>query len=210
MTSTATSPSPARLRQEYAERAARLAEILDGVGERADAPTPCDGWTVRDVVQHLVDTEREFVERHGLALPAAGADGAGAGGSSGGVSGGSSGDALAAAWRAHAAVVVEVLDDAVLATSYDGFFGPTTIGETLRDFYTWDIAVHAWDVARATGQEYELDEADAHAHDATADGWGDALYSEGICGGPVAVPGDASAWEKLLGRLGRDPGWSAG
>lgn len=202
MTSTTTSPSPARLRQEYAERAARLAEILDGVGGRSDAPTPCEGWTVRDVVEHVVDTEREFLERHGLRLPVEGVGGVGAGGASGGE--------LAAAWRAHAAAVVEVLDDAVLATSYDGFFGPTTIGETLRDFYTWDLAVHAWDVARATGQEYELDEADARAHDATADGWGDALYSEGICAGPVALPDDASAWEKLLGRLGRDPGWSAG
>ncbi|MDR6172847.1 hypothetical protein QE364_001557 [Nocardioides zeae] len=74
---------------------------------------------------------------------------------------------------------------------------------------TWDLLVHGWDVARATGQAYDISDADAVAHDATADGWGDALYAEGICGAAVAVPDGASPGERLLGRLGRDPGWTA-
>ena len=42
---------------------------------------------------------------------------------------------------------------------------------------------------------------------ATADGWGDALYSEGVCSAAVPVPDDASTTDRLLARLGRDPGW---
>ena len=42
---------------------------------------------------------------------------------------------------------------------------------------------------------------------ATADGWGDALYSEGVCGAAVPVADGASATDRLLARLGRDPEW---
>lgn len=42
----------------HAERAALVADLA-GVGdERWDAPSPCDGWSVHDVVAHLVDTAR--------------------------------------------------------------------------------------------------------------------------------------------------------
>ncbi|MDT9595207.1 TIGR03086 family metal-binding protein [Nocardioides zeae] len=190
--------TPQQIRSDYVDRAERLAVVLDDAGPRWDAPTPCDGWTVRDVVRHAVDTEGELLARHGLASPLAPdaphpADA----------------EDLAASWRAWAAGVAAVVDDEALATTYDGFFGPTTVGETLRDFYTWDLAVHAWDVARATGQAYALSDAEAAAHEETAAAWGDALYAEGVCAGPVPVAADASAWERLLGRLGRDPGWSA-
>ena len=42
---------------------------------------------------------------------------------------------------------------------------------------------------------------------ATADGWGDALHSEGVCGPEVEVQDDASTTDRLLARLGRDPRW---
>ena len=42
----------------HAERAALLAD-LEGIGEhRFDEPSLCPGWTVHDVVAHLVDTAR--------------------------------------------------------------------------------------------------------------------------------------------------------
>lgn len=199
MSETTTSPatsSPAAVRADYAARGERFARVLDGADGRWDSPSPCAGWDARAVVRHVIETERELLERHGLAVPPAPDLGAGPTGP------------VAAAWRAHLAATVAVLTDDVLARTYDGFFGPTTIGATLRDFYTWDLLVHGWDVARATGQPHVISDADAAAHDAAADGWGDALYAEGICGPAVEVPADASPGDRLLGRLGRDPGWT--
>lgn len=188
--------SPAAVRADHAARGERFARVLDGVDGRWDSPSPCAGWDARAVVRHVVESQRELLERHGLAVPAAADLGAGPTGP------------VAAAWRAHHAATVAVLTDEVLARTYDGYFGPTTIGATLRDFYTWDLLVHGWDVARATDQPYEITDADAAAHDATADGWGDALYADGICGPAVEVPADASPGDRLLARLGRDPGWT--
>ena len=177
--------------QQFTERAAAFAAILDGARPQWDAPTPCEGWTVRDVVDHAIDTEREFLERHEL-RPGPEPDRS---------------DPLGA-WRAHAAAVADVLGrDGVADQEYDGYFGRTTIAATMADFYGWDLVVHGSDIARATGQDWSVSDAEAASLHATADGWGDALYSEGVCGEAVEVDGDATVSERLLARLGRDPGW---
>ena len=178
--------------QTFAERAERFTRILEGVGGRWDAPTPCEGWTVRDVVAHVIGTERDFLARHDLLdtpTPSL--------------------DDPAAAFRAHAADVTASLGrDGTGDREYDGYFGRTTFGATMAEFYGWDLAIHGWDVARATGQEWSISDEEARSLGADADGWGDALYSKGICSAPVAVPDDAPAQDRLLGRLGRDPGWA--
>lgn len=175
----------------FADRAARFTTTLDAAGGAWDAPTPCTGWSVRDVVAHVVDTQRDFLARQGLdAGPVPDlAD-------------------PAAAWRAQRDHVTAVLgEESVAEREYDGHFGRTTIGATMADFYGWDLAVHCWDVARATGQQWSISEDEVAALHATADGWGEALYSEGICAPPVTVAEDASATDRLLARLGRDPHW---
>jgi uncharacterized protein (TIGR03086 family) len=191
------SSSAAAIRTDHLARAERFAGVLDGADGRWDHPSPCAEWDARAVVQHVIDTQRELLERHGLPVPVAPDLGSGPRGD------------VAGAWRAHVAATAGVLTDEVLDRTYDGFFGPTTIGATLRDFYTWDLLVHGWDVARATGQPYAISDADAIRHDTAADAWGDALYAEGVCAAAVPVPDDASPGDRLLGRLGRDPGWTA-
>ena len=177
--------------QQFTDRADAFAAILDGARPRWDAPTPCEGWTVRDVVDHAIDTEREFLERHELG-PGPAPDRSDP----------------PSAWRAHAAAVAEVLGrDGVADQEYDGYFGRTTIAATMADFYGWDLVVHGSDIARATGQEWSVSDDEAARLHATADGWGDALYSEGVCGEAVEVGDDATVSQRLLARLGRDPGW---
>ena len=177
--------------QRFIERADAFAAILDSADQQWDAPTPCDGWTVRDVVAHAIDTERDFLARHDLE-PGPAPD---------------LGDPTTA-WRVHAGAVTEVLArDSVAEREYDGYFGRTTIAATMADFYGWDLVIHGSDVARATGQSWSISDAKASELHATADGWGDALYSEGVCGGAVPVADDATATDRLLARLGRDPEW---
>lgn len=187
MTTTSTTPL-----KVFTDRADRFTAILEGAQGAWAAPTPCDGWTVRDVVAHVIETEREFFERQGLE-PGPVADMA---------------DPIRA-WHLHRARATEVLaSEGVADRAYDGYFGPTTIGESMADFYGWDLVVHGGDVARATGQPWSVTDEEAAALHTTADGWGDTLYSAGICSTPVEVPDDASATDRLLARLGRDPEWS--
>ncbi len=178
--------------QAFAERAERFIQILEATCGRWDDLSPCEGWTVRDVVAHVIDSERDFLARHDLLdTPAP------------------SMDDPAEAFRAHAADVVGVLGrDGTADRAYDGYFGRTTFGATMSEFYGWDLVIHGWDVARATGKDWSISDEEARMLGAEADGWGDALYSEGICSAPVAVAEGASAQDRLLGRLGRDPGWA--
>jgi len=177
----------------FDQRAADFGDILERAAARADAPTPCEGWTVQDVVAHVVATQRDFLAGQELDLPAAP----------------DLGDDLAAGWRAHVAAVSDaVAAEGVAAREYDGFFGRTTIGQTLADFYGWDLVIHGSDVSRATGQSWTVTDEEAAALHATADGWGAALHMEGICAAAIDVPADASTTDRLLARLGRDPGWA--
>lgn len=176
----------------FRDRADRFGALLAGAEGRWDAPTPCTDWTVADVVSHVIDSERDFLQRHDLPMPERDADAD-----------------PAAAWDAHATAALTALEaDGVADRAFDGYFGPTTIGDTMANFYGWDLAVHAWDVARGTGQPDPISDAEAVALSAAADGWGPTLYSEGICADPLPVDPDAGDAEKLLARLGRDPQWT--
>lgn len=110
----------------------------------------------------------------------------------------------AAAWRAHARQVAGVLgDDAVAGRQFDGFFGPTTVGAALEQFYVGDMVVHRWDLARAVGAEAGLTDEELDRVEAGADGFGPALHMHGICRSAVDVPGTADRTTRVLARLGR-------
>jgi uncharacterized protein (TIGR03086 family) len=173
---------------QYRTAARPLTEVIDAVPPEAwSRPSPCEDWTARDVVGHLIETQRSLLAEHGVDLgPAPDADDP------------------AAAWRAHCGRVTAALaDDAVPAIAFDGFFGPTTLGDTLVQFYVWDMVVHRWDIATAVGAgtSFSDDELDRVARG--IEGFGDALYMEGICKPGVDVPDDADRAARLLARLGR-------
>lgn len=177
MTDTATS---------YRAAATSLAAVLDAVrADRWDAPSPCEGWTARDVVAHVVDTQRELLATHGADLGTA-----------------PTGDP-AEVFRQHAAAVQHVLTDDLVGRRYDGFFGPTTVGATLEQFYVWDMVVHRWDVARATGGDERLTTAELDRVAAGADSFGEALHMDGICAPALPVDADADRQVAVLARLGR-------
>ncbi len=179
----------------FAAAARPFTAVVDAVpADRWDAPSPCDAWSAREVVRHVVDTERSFLADRDLPLtgelPDVGTD-------------------PAAAWRAHARAVADLLaDPQVAARPFDGWFGPTTVGQTLEQFYVWDLYVHRTDIARACGlmssvPEAALTEDELDRIEAGADAFGDALYMDGICRPAVEVPDDAARATKVLGRLGR-------
>lgn len=151
-----------------------------------DRPSPCDGWTTRDVVAHIVDTQREFLAGRGLDVgerPDL--------------------DDPAAGWHEHTDRVVALLTDSQLvAAPYEGYFGPTTLGATFEQFYIWDLLVHRWDIAQGAGIPVTYTDAELDRIEAGADSFGDSLYMDSVCKpGVEADSGDRQA--RVLARLGR-------
>ncbi|MEH3134134.1 MAG: maleylpyruvate isomerase N-terminal domain-containing protein [Mycolicibacterium neoaurum] len=105
--------------ETYADLADGMATVIASVApQQWDAASACAGWSARDVLTHLIDTQREFFERHGFALPPR-PDPA---------------DPVTA-WSTHTAAIREILaDPQVPARAFDGHFGPTTIGENPAAF----------------------------------------------------------------------------
>jgi uncharacterized protein (TIGR03086 family) len=149
------------------------------------APSPCEGWTAADVVDHVVDTERQFLEGHAVDLGPR-----------------PSGDP-AEVWAAHRSAVRDVVTGDLRAREYDGYFGRTTIGATLDNFYGFDLVVHGWDLGSASGRPTVFTEADLDALDAAFVGFGEHAYDEGVFRQPVDVPDDADRQTALLARMGR-------
>jgi uncharacterized protein (TIGR03086 family) len=166
-----------------------LIAVLEAVpAESWTHPSPCTDWSARDVLQHMIETQRSFLVERGLDLgevPDVAAD-------------------PVAAWRDHAKRVAEAIaDDAVADSEYDGFFGRTTVGATLAQFYVWDMVVHRWDIARASGVDAGLTDAELDQIESGADSFGEALYMDGICRPGAPVPADADRETRVLARLGR-------
>jgi uncharacterized protein (TIGR03086 family) len=146
--------------------------------------TPCAGWTAQDLLDHVVDTQRDFLAQREVTLPDLPTE-------------------PTTRWEAHRAFLEGALTEQLMATPFDGYFGPTTIGETLTRFYGFDLLVHRWDLGRATGQVVVFTEAELASITEPADSFGDMLYMEGICAAAVTVPESADAQTQLLARLGR-------
>ena len=157
-----------------------------------DAPSPCRGWSARDVVRHLVDTQREMLSGHRVDLgdaPDLDAD-------------------PAFAWRVHTERVLEALaDEGLTGRAYDGHFGPTTVGATLEQFYVWDMYVHRWDLARAVDLNDTIPDIDIEQAEATLlllhDKMGESMRGPTAFGPEVPAPEGADRQTKLLAFLGR-------
>lgn len=166
-----------------------LTAVVDALGSADWAgSTPCDGWTARDLLDHVISTERQFLEGRGADLgtaPDTGAD-------------------PAAAWHEHRARIAPVVTDPeLLATAYDGYFGPTTVAETWERFYVFDMVVHRWDLAQAIGREERFTEGELDRLETALAAMGDAVYTTGVCRPGVEAPEGADRQAVVLARLGR-------
>lgn len=174
--------------QTYARHADGMQATLDAVAPSSwDSASACAGWTGRDVVAHLVDTQREFLTTHGADL-------------------GPRPDLAdpAAAWRTHTAEVRAVLArPGFVEREYDSLGSTTTVGATFDMFYGFDMIAHRWDVTAADGRAYAFDDADLDVIEGMVAAMGDMLYSSGVCGPAVEVAPDADRQTRALAALGR-------
>jgi uncharacterized protein (TIGR03086 family) len=178
-----------------ADRYRRLAHHFDTVvrsvpADRWNNQSPCVEWKAIDIVAHVADTETDFLRR--MEFPGALPD--------------DLPESTLDRWLIVRAAVQAVLDDPARTDhAFDGFFGPTTFGQTIDQFYSMDLCVHAWDLARATGLKHleTIDPDEMVAIHAAMDGLGDNLRQPGLIDAELLVPADADDQTKFLAWLGR-------
>ncbi|QCU79157.1 TIGR03086 family protein [Citricoccus sp. SGAir0253] len=172
------------LAETWDRHADPLTEVVNAVTDW-DAPSPCEGWTAADVLDHLMQTHREFMLRHGREVPL--------------VAG-----TPAEQWNAHAAAMAALVRDGDLVSRpLETPFGDSTVGQVLLDFYGMDLIVHRWDLATSQGEDHRLTDEELAEVDAAVDGYGQAAYAPGIFKEAVPVAPGASRQEQVLGRTGR-------
>ena len=165
---------------------------VTGTGAGWDAPAPVEGWRARDVVRHLVTWFPGFLESGtGTRL----------------AQGPSVDDDPEGAWLSQRDAVQALLDDPGCADRVltNPHLGELPLPEAVDRFYTVDVFLHTWDLARATGLDDTLDEALCQV---LLDGMTpieEVLRSSGQYGPRVEVPADASVQDRLMGFLGRRP-----
>jgi len=182
---------------EPAENHRRDAGIFSAVVDGADPaswdnPAPVEGWTARDVVDHLVEWLPSLLAAGSdVVLP----------------EGPKVADDPAAAWAHHRDAVQAFLDDPASQDRIitNQHFGSMPVPVAIDRFYTADVFLHAWDLAKATGQQIDLGEERCAATLAGMEPLDDLLRNSGQYGPRVEVPEDASAQDKLMGFIGRDP-----
>ncbi|GAA4708555.1 maleylpyruvate isomerase family mycothiol-dependent enzyme [Nocardioides conyzicola] len=153
-----------------------------------------EGWTARDVVGHLVEWFPAFLESGtGIRLDA----------------GPSVADDPAAAWHTHVAAVQQLLDDPAYADRVlsNPHIGDVRLPEAVDRFYTADVFMHTWDLARATGQDETLDAETCAQMLAGMEPMDEMLRASGQYGARVPVSDDADPQTRLIAFIGRDPAW---
>jgi uncharacterized protein (TIGR03086 family) len=175
----------------------RYARITGTFTERAravpadawDNPSPCDGWTARDVVGHLTDWITGFFSAQGVEFPPAP----------------SLQEDPAGAWEAVQTAIAKALaDPATAAKTVETPFSTQSFAETVDMIVTGDVFTHTWDLSRATGQSDRLDPDQLHR---MMTGMGsmpeEVLRADGMFGPKIEVPDDADEQTRFLAYVGR-------
>lgn len=178
--------------EHHASVAGTFSARVDGVRDW-EAPAPVAGWVARDVVDHLVSWLPGFLAGGGITLDVARPE---------------AGDDPVGAWHAHATAVQALLESPAADREFSHpQAGTHQLGVAIDRFYTVDVFMHTWDLARASGQDDHLDP-DFCAELLTGmEPLDEMLRASGQYGPKVPVPDAAPVQDRLLGFIGRDPSW---
>jgi uncharacterized protein (TIGR03086 family) len=195
-----TSPVPAREKEsavdpiERIERATAVAnEKVSGVkpGDLSKS-TPCAEFDVRALLNHMIG---------GLGMLTVAADGGKATPPEGDQFGPQPGEDYQ---RRRSELLRAIRGDGVLERNWEMPFGALP-GGMMASIAFMEHLTHAWDVAKATGQDTALPP-DLVAECMEVVTPMDAmLRMPGVCGPAASVPDDASAQEKFVAFMGRQP-----
>lgn len=157
-----------------------------------DNQSPCEDWKARDVVKHVVDTQRRLVWRIN--------------GSEGEPEPLPAGIDPKQAWNESYAATKEALQQpGALEKTVPGPMGDMPIEFAVGRIYASDVLIHTWDLARAVGGDEALD-ADAVSQAYKGLQPMDAMIRQnGVFGPKVEAPDGADEQTQFLCFVGRKP-----
>jgi uncharacterized protein (TIGR03086 family) len=200
-----------------AERADRSGEVMDEVAtmrrvidvtgrvvdniepDQLDNPSPCSGWTVRDVLNHVVAgaeiftvcvTDGSIADERFVELTTT--------------------DRLGDDYKASFHRAADAADESFAVPGAMDRLVHLPFGEMPAamavNIAIFDVTTHAWDLAKATGQPTDLD-ADVvdRAYQAAQAMLSEELRATGRFGPAVATAADASVSDRLAAFTGRVP-----
>lgn len=179
-----------------------LARLVAGVrDEQLDHPTPCARYAVADLVEHVSGLAVAFTcaARKTAIPPELLRDG--------------DGDLLDPDWRDR---IPERLTELAQAWADPAAYEGTTVagpiempGGEAALVALDEVVVHAWDLARATGQELSVRDTDARVCAGFVASF-PVSEGDGPFGPPLPVAHGASDLDRLVALAGREPSWRPG
>jgi uncharacterized protein (TIGR03086 family) len=156
--------------------------------EQWSTVTPCPDWTVRDLVVHVIGTQRAVITRLDEIEP---------------VKVDPKGD-LEAQWREASRAIAQALgDEARASTIVGGMFGEQSFESLVGRLVCTDVLVHTWDLSRATGQDETLDAGAVASSNAFLASIDDAIRAPGGFAPKITPPADADPQTAFLNFCGR-------
>jgi uncharacterized protein (TIGR03086 family) len=180
----------------FRRNAESFGALVDRVGDgQWSGPTPCTEWDVRTLVNHVVyeqlwaphlcagETIADVGDRY---------------------EGDVLGDDPKGAWHGGIDGSRAAFDKVDLDATVHLSFGDVPASEYLVQMVT-DLAVHGWDLAKATGGDTTIDPETATLLLDTWSAQEELVRGSGVFGDEIKVGADADDQAKLLALLGRDP-----
>ena len=187
------------LSAEMAAAAAEAARVVNGVPEGTlNAPTPCGEWDLRTLLNHTILWTSYSAERraHGESVAE---------------------DLMNKDFTADPGFredYARQIDKAVTAWSapqaWEGdlnVMGDATPAADVGAMLLMETALHGWDVARATGQEFKTDDQTAKALENIVQAQAELFRKYQGFADAFEPPEHATAFERALTLSGRDPDW---
>ena len=187
------------LSTEMAAVSAEAARVVSKIPEGTlNAPTPCGDWDLRTLLNHTILWTSYSAERraHGESVaedlmnkdftadPGFRAD---------------------YARQINKAVSAWSVPEAWAGTR--NVMGDATPAADVGAMLLMETALHGWDVARATGQEFDVDDTTANALEDIVQAQAELFRKYQGFADAVEPPENATAFERALTLSGRDPSW---
>ncbi|MGP4002409.1 TIGR03086 family metal-binding protein [Streptomyces sp. 8N706] len=186
--------------------ARRMTDLLERItDDQLGAPTPCEGYSLGDLIDHVSGLSRAFTDAALKDLGPASSQAP-------------SWDAarLGENWRARIAGQLSGLAEAWRdPQAWEGMTragGVELPGGLAGTIALNELVIHGWDVARSSGLPYDCD---PQALDASMEfvslmaGPGEEAGREGLFGPVVDVPADAPLLDRVICLSGRNPAWTS-
>ena len=187
------------LSAQMAAAAAEAARVVTGVPEGTlNAPTPCSDWDLRTLLNHTIlwtsysaerrahgeSVDEELMNKDFTADPGFRED-----------------------YAQQIGQAIDAWSDPAAWAGTRNVMGAETPAADVGAMLLMEMALHGWDVARATGQDFSADDKTARALQDIVDAQAELFRKYQGFADAVEPPRNATAFERALALAGRDPSW---